>query len=596
MNSNQSSFRIQLQPEQLLDRITDAFFALDNDWNYVYLNQKAAELFGMPAAAILGKNIHEINPDVATYPLYHYLLEAKKNNKTMVAELQDPKTGKWFEDRIYPDDQGLSVYYQDITARKNHEAALDESRYHLQSANDRFEMISKAVNEALWDWDMKKNAVWGNQQYYDLVGEAGNEKSNYANFISRMHPDDFAAVQNLLEDTYRKKEELLIVEFRYKVDENKWINLLNRQIILYDTESGLPIRCLGSLIDITELKEIQKKINYEKDLSDSLINTLPGVFYMFDSDYKFLRWNQNILDITGYTNEEMKDMHPAGFVPEDQRSMIAEKIQNVFETGSDNIEADLLTKSNDCIPYLFTGIRTVYDGKTCLMGVGIDISDAVHSKNQLREFAKHLEQIREEERSHMSREIHDELGQQLTGLKMNLSWLNKKTKTNDVGIAEKMNDTIGLVENTIKTLRRIASQLRPSMLDDLGLLATMEWQSEEFEKRHQIKSIISCNRQELKMGKEIEIAIFRIYQEGLTNVAKHSGADLVQTIIHVEENLIQISINDNGRGIEKYRKKDDQSLGLLGIHERVLILGGSFEMLSEIQNGTTLLVKLPLVH
>lgn len=595
MNDKVPTYKIQLHTEQLLDRITDAFFALDNDWNYVYLNRKAAELFGLPAAAVMGKNIHEITPEIENYPLYQHLLEAKKNNQPIVVELQDPRTGKWFEDRIYPDEQGISVYYKDITIRKNQEAALAESQYHLKKANERFEMIGKAVNEVLWDWDMVNNTVWGNEKYYQMLGQQYNEKVNFEIFIKAIHPDDLQSSLVLLEEAFNRQDEMFVSEYRYQLMNGEWINILNRQTIIYDKENGKPVRCLGSLMDITELKQVQKKIIYEKELSDSLINALPGVFYMFDSDYKFVKWNQNILDITGYTSEEMKDMHPAGFVPEEQRMMIAAKIQNVFETGSDNIEADLLTKSNVTIPYLFTGIRTVYDGKTCLMGVGIDISEAVHSKNQLREFAKHLEQIREEERSHMSREIHDELGQQLTGLKMNISWLNKKIKSEDKAITEKMNDTIGLVETTVKTLRRIASQLRPSMLDDLGLLATMEWQSEEFEKRHQIQSIIRCNKSELRMGKDIETAIFRIYQEGLTNVARHSGATLVQTIIAVHEHTIQLSISDNGMGIDK-QKTHSPTLGLVGINERVIMLGGSFEIMSELHNGTTLLVNIPLVH
>ena len=159
----------------------------------------------------------------------------------------------------------------------------------------------------------------------------------------------------------------------------------------------------------------------------------------------------------------------------------------------------------------------------------------------------------------------------------------------------KMQDTLSLIDDTVKSMRRIASMLRPSMLDDLGLLATIEWQSEEFEKRYQIQSVIRCNKTQLDLKKEQATAIFRIFQEGLTNVAKHSGASMVQTIINVEEQQLQLIISDNGLGMESSKKNGRQTLGLLGIEERVTMLGGHFEILSEFQNGTTLLVKIPIV-
>jgi len=584
------------QMDNVLNRINDAFIAFDNDWNYVYVNKKAADLYGMTVEEILHKNIKEVTPDIESYSLYKELLMAKSTNQSVVVELKHPNTDQWFEDWIYPDEQGVSVYYREITERKKSESDLLETQHHLKRANKRFEMISKAVNEALWDWDMIHNTVWGNDKYYELIGMQTDEAMNFDIFSNRIHPDDLKVNMSSMEIAYKNREEVCVTEYRYRVDDEKWIHLLNRQITIYDQESGKPIRSLGSLMDITELKETQTKIIHEKDLSESLINTLPGVFYMFDSDYRMVRWNQNIMDITGFSHDEMKEMHPAAFVPEAQRIILSEKIENVFRIGYDNIEANLLTKDQRQIPYYFTGIRTVYEGKTCLMGVGIDVSEAVTSKEQLRQLAKHLQLIREEERSHMSREIHDELGQQLTGLKMNLAWLKKKTQENSKEVTDKMQDTLDLVDHTVKTVRRIASRLRPSMLDDLGLLPTMEWHSEEFEKRYQIKSVLHCNRSELHVSQEQATAIFRIYQEGLTNVAKHSGASLVQTIINVDENCIQISITDNGRGIDSHYQKDNLTLGLLGIEERVIMLGGSFEILSEIQNGTTLLVKIPSVR
>src|SRR5690606_27760286 len=133
----------------------------------------------------------------------------------------------------------------------------------------------------------------------------------------------------------------------------------------------------------------------------------------------------------------------------------------------------------------------------------------------------HMEKLRETERTHMAREIHDELGQQLTGLKMDISWLNKKIITEDEAIKEKLKDTISLIDKTVITVRKIATELRPSILDDLGLIAAMEWQSEEFQKRSEITTKFSSNVSQVMIPTELATGLFRIYQESLTNILRH---------------------------------------------------------------------------
>lgn len=218
------------------------------------------------------------------------------------------------------------------------------------------------------------------------------------------------------------------------------------------------------------------------------------------------------------------------------------------------------------------------------------------SNIELRALASHLQDIREDERAGIAREIHDELGQQLTGLKMDLSWIAKKIVSYEfANLHQKIKSTILLLDNTISTVRRIATELRPSILDDLGLVAAIEWQSLEFEKRSGILTFFHPDINELIFPPSISIGLFRICQECLTNVARHSGAQNVYIRLNLIEDFISLSVIDDGKGFNKLDLSgENKTLGLLGMKERALMMQGKLEIISEPGKGTTLSVEVPL--
>lgn len=578
----------------VFERTTDAFVSFDHQLNYVFVNEKAAALHNSSVAEMTGKNIMFYTPQKSSPEFYEALLTVLKERKEIHNELNYLLTGQWFENWIYPDEHGVSVYYRDITERKAQEVYQKEANKKLEILNNRFELILKGTNDSIWDWDMTTNEIWGNDKYYDLLKNKPENKSNFEYFLERMHPDDLKKGMEILSDNFAEKKETMISEYRFLNPENKWIVLFNRQSILYNDECK-PYRILGAIQDITEQKNIQEQIIHEKEMSDVLINSLPGVFYMFNKAGKYIRWNKNLLDITGVTDEQMMSAaNPVNFVPEEQKALFAEKIANVFKSGIDHVEGDLLVKDNQKIPFYFTGIFIKYNGEDCMMGVGIDISEKVKTQKELRDLATHLQNVREEERTRIAREIHDELGQQLTGLKMEISWLNKKIKPENIEVSNKLKDALFLIDDTVKNVRRIATQLRPSMLDDLGLVSAMEWQSDEFQKRFHIKSDLETNLGNVKINAEKSTAIFRIFQESLTNVLRHSKATAVNTLLTIEDDVLVMSITDNGIGFNETEINKKQSLGILGMKERTIMLGGSYQISSKENEGVMVLVKLPL--
>lgn len=215
------------------------------------------------------------------------------------------------------------------------------------------------------------------------------------------------------------------------------------------------------------------------------------------------------------------------------------------------------------------------------------------SREHLRNLSTHLQTVREEERANIAREIHDELGQILTALKMDLSWISKKYSDHKT-ILEKTESMSRIVDATIQSVKRICTELRPQVLDDLGLSAAIEWQAEEFKKRSGIACEVDFNTEEIALDKKRSIALFRILQEALTNIARHTNATTVKVRMEKTDGLLLLEVKDNGKGITEKQVSDPHSFGLIGMRERAVFLGGDFQITGSPNNGTTVTVNIPL--
>lgn len=207
------------------------------------------------------------------------------------------------------------------------------------------------------------------------------------------------------------------------------------------------------------------------------------------------------------------------------------------------------------------------------------------SQLQLRELTGKLQSIREEERKNIAREIHDELGQMLTCLKIDSIWVNKKIDPSQVDTKSKVESMIEMIDQTIGTVRKISSDLRPSILDDLGLIPAIEWHTEEFEKRTGISCNLDINSTVNEIDPEKAIHVFRILQETLTNISRHSKARNVDLILECDESSLKMIVRDDGIGFTSSGNKR-KSLGILGMKERANLIGANLIIESNPDNGT----------
>jgi two-component system sensor histidine kinase UhpB len=215
------------------------------------------------------------------------------------------------------------------------------------------------------------------------------------------------------------------------------------------------------------------------------------------------------------------------------------------------------------------------------------------SREQLRALATHLQNQQEEERRHIAREIHDELAQALTVLKIDLGWLSPRLAASDAVSQQRLRDMAALLDRVVHAVRHIGTDLRPDMLDDLGLTAAIEWQLQEVCKRSSMAYQLELPAEEISLGQAQSTAIFRIFQEALTNVLRHAAAKNVRVCMRQQPNALVLQIADDGKGITPEQLAARGSLGLLSMRERAHLWGGEVTIAGQPGSGTLVSVRIP---
>jgi PAS domain S-box-containing protein len=216
------------------------------------------------------------------------------------------------------------------------------------------------------------------------------------------------------------------------------------------------------------------------------------------------------------------------------------------------------------------------------------------SREQLRALTAHLQLVREEERTRIAREIHDELGQSLTALKMDLSWLGCRLSDEQTHLTERVRCMSTLVDSTMQVVRRISAELRPGVLDDLGLTAAIEWQVQEFQNRTGVKCQFASDPEDIAIDQARSTAVFRILQESLTNIARHANSSKVSIRLKEKHGELTLEVRDNGCGITRHQASSPRSLGLIGMRERALLWGGKLNVSGIVGRGTRVKVRIPI--
>ena len=358
---------------------------------------------------------------------------------------------------------------------------------------------------------------------------------------------------------------------------------------------------LLTIVRALEKRRSAFELQQLKDFNEGIVQTISEGIVLIDSDGIITFANPAVSELLGYTPGEIVGKEWVSFVSDPWRSIMGEVAKMTHSVGG-HYEIQLIRADGSPIDVLVSesphDIETQSGGS---MAIFLDITKRkkteealLNSRQQLRHFAHYLQSAREKERAHIAREIHDEFGQSLSALKLDLAWLSRRIRENEDELHPKITSMTELVDRTIKMVRRIASDLRPGLLDDLGLLAALEWQSREFASRTGIHVDLTLPDDDLNIGKDLDITIFRIFQETLTNVARHADADWVTAEFSISPRSVTLVVQDNGRGIREDEISNSTSLGLLGMRERAFAQGGEISIHGNQDKGTTITLQMPL--
>lgn len=581
------------EKETVLQRISDSVISVDNEWRYTFLNDAALKDHPGGRKGTLGKVMWDVHPELQGTIFEAKYQEAFTNSRTVTFESFYSPMEKWFAVKCYPSNDGLTIFYQDITESKEKDKLIEINEARLIEAQ-------AVANVGSWETDLTTMQVmWSLQTYFIFELDPTTFKPTHSAFLDFVHPEDHEKVQQAFAESFEHADKS-DVEHRI-VTQSGHVKWIEERWRVFKNEKNEPYRAVGTCQDVTYRKKTEVQIQTEKFFSDSLINSLPGIFYLYDEEGVFSRWNKNFEEISGYSAEEIKRMHPLDFYDEDEKLLIKKNIDTVFSRGKEEVTAHFYTKDKEKKPYYFTGHKISINGNSYLIGVGVDIAERLKAEKELLAYTEeikrltaHLEEVREDERTRIAREVHDELGQQLTGLKMDASWLSKRIDTGQTAIHEKLSEMVSLMDHTIKTIRRISSDLRPGILDDLGLVAALEWQSEEFEKQYEIECVFTSEVEDVPIERSLATSVFRIYQEALTNVLRHAQATQVKSFFRQDATHMILTVCDNGQGFDYSEVKSKRTLGLIGMRERALMAGAKLTIESKKGTGTILRLKIPL--
>lgn len=339
-------------------------------------------------------------------------------------------------------------------------------------------------------------------------------------------------------------------------------------------------------------------------------NAIEGI-YQLTAQGRFFSANPALARILGFDSPQELTTNLTGieklhYVRPEKRAELRHRLEEKGEVR--NFEYEVF-RSDGQVIWLSESVRAIRDraGKILYYeGMIQDITIRKKAEEELKDsqiklklLTAHLESLREEERAQMAREIHDELGQALTGLKFDLNWLHKNISLNEnplPQLLEKIQTMSKIVDATIVWARRMISELRPSVLDDLGLVDAIEWLVKDYQERTGLVCTFNPPQEEIILDQERSTALFRICQEGLTNVVRHAKATSASISLRKSGSDLILEIQDNGKGIQEKDISSTKTFGILGMKERALLLGGEINFKGVPRQGTTVSVRLPIAQ
>lgn len=598
-------------------------------WSMEYASEGALPLTGYTAQDLLSGRISfaEVIHPADRQPVADAVDEQVRSGRPFQLEYRIITAAgeeKWVWERgsaVYSDSGDLLAlegFVTDITQRKAAEEKIRLSETRLAEA----QRIAHLGN---WNWDIANNTLSWSDEIYRIFGLQPREfGATYEAFLRSVHPDDREPVERAVHEALNKG-------VPYNIDHRIVLpggeeRLVHEQAEVTFDAAGRALRMMGTVQDITERKQMELALaraneELEKRIEEraarlkeseerfrQLTENINEVFWMTTPDGNEILYVSPAYDQTWGRSRDEVYRNPRAWLeavhPED-RPRVEHAFYSEIATGGFDEEFRVV-RPDGTIRWVRDRAFVVKkdDGEIYrVAGIAEDVttqkeaSKALNqSREQLRQLALHQEADREALRTRIAREIHDELGQAMMALNLDLHWLVKCCKDSDTvpeGVPQKLREMMEMISQTTLAVQKISSELRPIILDDLGLEAALSWYIEQFQQKTGMQCETSISLGENRLADELATTIYRVLQEALTNISRHSCASWFRVDVRQSSNRIHMTVSDNGIGIREDSVWRGNSFGLIGMRERVHALQGQLHIRGEPGHGTTVSVTLP---
>ena len=485
---------------------------------------------------------------------------------------------------------------QDVTDRKRAEEAL-------RASEERYRDLVENAHDIIYSHDLEGNYISVNKAVEQITGYSGEEalKMNFARIIA---PEDLERARSMIRRKLAGETETVYDLEIVAKDGRRIAFEVNTRLIHQD---GVPVGIHGIARDVTERKRVQEELRESEERYRDLVENSTELICTHDLDGVILSANRASIKLLGYEGKDyVGKWNIRDLLPLDLRDRFDNYLATLRKDGvaSGVMVAQTSTGERRIWEYHNT-LRTEGVAKPIVRGMARDITERRRAEEQikatsaqLRALSASLRSAREEEGTRIGRELHDELGSALTGLKLDLEEVQRSlsghgSEMTPSALQQKLASMTSLADETIDAVKRISAELRPSILDDLGLVAAIEWQCEQFAARGGIPCQCHSLIENVDLTRDRATAVFRVLQEAFTNILRHAHATRVTITIQEEQGEFVFEVRDDGRGITEAEIMNPRSLGLTGMRERVYLAGGTIEITGAAGIGTVLTVRVP---
>ena len=448
------------------------------------------------------------------------------------------------------------------------------------------------MSEGMGVLNEKGQLEFANPRLFKLLGYSSEEMLGI-HWTSFVHPDDHSIVR--AQGASGKKGRSSTYECRLLRKDGTPIPVLISWALRFD-DQGQYKGTVGIITDITERKQAEERLRkYEARYSHLLDHMPDGV--ALTRRKRIIKVNPPMADMFGFPSpEEMKGLDLQDLATPKSKKIMRQgsNLRALGQRGENRFEFQALCRDGRAFPAEVTLTVDRSEPLPFVLAIIRDLTEQKRYERQRKLLSDRIMTAQERERTLIARELHDELGQALTGIKMDMAWIKSHMKDSNEAVSDRLKALGELIDSTIESVGKMAADLRPSALDRLGLLAAIEWYGGEFERRTGIECIIESEASAFNLDNKTAINAYRIFQEALTNVARHAGASQVDMRIAEDQGYLTISIADNGKGISLQKLSGPVSLGIAGMRERAELLNGRLDIKSKKGTGTKVIAYLPL--